>query len=492
MQVANTQFDRTKIYKVFISYCWTSAEHENWVYDLAEKLLHSGIDVKLDKWDLKQGQDKYAFMESMVNDEEINKVLVICDKGYKEKADKREGGVGTETQIITAELYSKVEETKFIPIIAECGERFDSYMPTFIKTRIGIDLSNDDTYEDEFEKLIRAITERPKHRKPKLGNLPSYLFEDEISTFKTKNIVATFKNNIFKNPKQAQSIVNDFMQDFMAIFSSFVISRDEYTEPYDEVIYNKIHDMKNLRDDYISLLEEWLKNDEIFDIDKIIKLFEDMYAYTEFKGEGSFYRTQMDHFKFFIWELFLYTVAILLGRECYAYVNILLNTKYFLNLRFHGEHQCDFLEFRFANVQSLEDRNRRLNMNLLSYTADLLCKRAVINGQNYVQRLTEVDLLLYYYSIITNKSYCWFPATYIYAEAPSGGELKINILKRLISKRHFEKVKALFNVDTPKELIDLFNTFNNEKYANIGYDRAFDSVPVLSYHILPDSIATSI
>ena len=139
MQVANTQFDRTKIYKVFISYCWTSAEHENWVYDLAEKLLHSGIDVKLDKWDLKQGQDKYAFMESMVNDEEINKVLVICDKGYKEKADKREGGVGTETQIITAELYSKVEETKFIPIIAECGERFDSYMPTFIKTRIGID-----------------------------------------------------------------------------------------------------------------------------------------------------------------------------------------------------------------------------------------------------------------------------------------------------------------------------------------------------------------
>lgn len=47
-------------------------------------------------------------MESMVQDSSIDKVLIICDKGYKEKADDREGGVGTETQIITPTLYGKV------------------------------------------------------------------------------------------------------------------------------------------------------------------------------------------------------------------------------------------------------------------------------------------------------------------------------------------------------------------------------------------------
>ncbi|MCJ8011028.1 hypothetical protein MUG84_04630 [Paenibacillus sp. KQZ6P-2] len=42
----------------------------------------------LDKWDLKEGHDINAFMESMVRSEEIEKVLVICDRGYKTKAEE--------------------------------------------------------------------------------------------------------------------------------------------------------------------------------------------------------------------------------------------------------------------------------------------------------------------------------------------------------------------------------------------------------------------
>lgn len=99
----------TREYKVFISYCWTTEEHENWVLELGTRLMENGINVKLDKWDLKEGHDKFAFMESMVTDESINKVLVICDKGYKEKSDKRQGGTGTETQIIVPEVYNKAK-----------------------------------------------------------------------------------------------------------------------------------------------------------------------------------------------------------------------------------------------------------------------------------------------------------------------------------------------------------------------------------------------
>lgn len=44
---------------------------------LAERLIGDGVNVILDVWDLKNGQDKYVFMEQMVEDSEIKKVLSL-------------------------------------------------------------------------------------------------------------------------------------------------------------------------------------------------------------------------------------------------------------------------------------------------------------------------------------------------------------------------------------------------------------------------------
>ena len=49
-----------RIPKIFISYAWGSSDL---VLELAQRLVSHGVDVVLDKWDLKEGQDKYAFME---------------------------------------------------------------------------------------------------------------------------------------------------------------------------------------------------------------------------------------------------------------------------------------------------------------------------------------------------------------------------------------------------------------------------------------------
>jgi SEFIR domain len=43
--------------KTFISYSWTSKDHERWVLDLATALRDNGVDVILDKWDLREGHD---------------------------------------------------------------------------------------------------------------------------------------------------------------------------------------------------------------------------------------------------------------------------------------------------------------------------------------------------------------------------------------------------------------------------------------------------
>lgn len=94
--------------KVFISYSWTKSDL---VLQVANRLMSHGVEVVLDKWDLKEGQDKYVFMEQCVNNSDITKVLIFCDKTYTEKANNRTGGVGDETVIISSEVY--VELTVF-------------------------------------------------------------------------------------------------------------------------------------------------------------------------------------------------------------------------------------------------------------------------------------------------------------------------------------------------------------------------------------------
>jgi len=141
--------------KAFMSYAWTTLKHEEWVINLASRLREDGVDVILDKWDLKQGQNTFAFMERMVTSSDIDKVLIICDKGYRDKADSRSGGVGTETHLITPEVYGNVEQEKFIPIIAEKDEQGSAFLPAYIKGLMYVDLSSPERFESGYEDLLR-------------------------------------------------------------------------------------------------------------------------------------------------------------------------------------------------------------------------------------------------------------------------------------------------------------------------------------------------
>ena len=105
--------------KAFISYGWSTPEHEEWVLALATRLREDGVDVIIDQWDLKPGHDAYKFMEQMVSDESVKRVILVCDRRYSEKADKRVGGVGTESQIISPELYGNSRQDKFAAIVRE-------------------------------------------------------------------------------------------------------------------------------------------------------------------------------------------------------------------------------------------------------------------------------------------------------------------------------------------------------------------------------------
>ncbi|OQP44152.1 hypothetical protein A4H97_33660 [Niastella yeongjuensis] len=108
---------------VFVSYSWDSETHRKWVLGLSERLREDGIESILDQWHAIPGDNLPEFMETAIRENDF--VIIICTPKYKQKADKRQGGVGYEGDIMTGEAFVMKNRRKFIPILRE-GEWKDS------------------------------------------------------------------------------------------------------------------------------------------------------------------------------------------------------------------------------------------------------------------------------------------------------------------------------------------------------------------------------
>lgn len=154
--------------RVFISYSHDSEEHKKWVLKFATDLQASGIEVILDQWDLSFGQDMSAFMQNGIT--QSDRVLLICSESYVNKADGGHGGVGYERLIVTNEVVSTIDTTKFIPVIRNNCSKVLS--PKFLGPRYYADLNDDLHYGARLDELVREIHGVRSARKPPLGENP--------------------------------------------------------------------------------------------------------------------------------------------------------------------------------------------------------------------------------------------------------------------------------------------------------------------------------
>lgn len=469
--------------KVFISYSWTNKDHEQWVLDLAERLMQDGVNVILDKWDLKEGQDTFAFMESMVRSaEKIDKVLIICDRGYKDKSNSRLGGVGTEAQIITPEIYKDVQQEKFIPIISERDDQGNHFIPTYIATRKYVDLSSED-FEENYDQLIRNIYKVPSFKKPALGLPPIHLFEEDVNHFKTTAILKLMEPVRYKHPDRLRSLWTQFSEAFVESLDQLNIRERVENEEAEVTIKNMIDKSIPLRNDYIKVMEILCVTEQITDED-IIEFFEEIYPFTKENQDSLRYADGYDQFKFLISELFLYTVTILIKSKKYSYISKLLHSEYYVRLKYRTQPTIRFTEFSFY-ISSLVQYNRKLELNRISVQADLLIERAI---KKYATDLIDTDLFLYYVSKLdksikqtSNKSY-WFPYTYIYFDNSN----VIKILNKLKSRSHFESIKVIFNIQSREELAKEIEEFESDG----GYRSGFNNIPNVTKHITSKDICT--
>lgn len=139
--------------KAFVSYSWDSNEHKKWVRELSTRLRKDGVDVILDQWHLVPGDQLPEFMERAVRESDY--VLIICTKKYKERSNNRQGGVGYEGDIMSAEVYTTRNHRKFIPIVRQKNPK-DS-VPNWLSGKYYIDLSDSPYKQMGYDDLIATL-----------------------------------------------------------------------------------------------------------------------------------------------------------------------------------------------------------------------------------------------------------------------------------------------------------------------------------------------
>jgi hypothetical protein len=144
-----------EIKKIFVTYAWSNEEFNTKVISFVDFLRKKGFDASLDK---KKSQESVAInFNKMMFDGIANsdKVIIVLNKNYKEKADNFLGGVDIEFQIIFEDR--KVNPNKYI-FVSFGDESLKDISPLAIGGTEVIDLRKDQN-DNNFNVLFSKIKE---------------------------------------------------------------------------------------------------------------------------------------------------------------------------------------------------------------------------------------------------------------------------------------------------------------------------------------------
>lgn len=456
--------------KVFISYSWSSKEYEEKVMDLAVKLQGDGVEVIIDKWSMQPGNDTINFMENCVKDPKINFVLMLLDKEYAEKANNKKGGVGIETQIISNEVYSNVEQSKFIPIIFDRDDEGKIYVPIYLKSKFHYDLTRDNS-DEEYVKLVKQIYGRQMYYKPELGNKPSWVDEDLNNPSSLKLKILQNKNN-----KNSFSLLEEEIK--KSVLGEDRIESTEKTEKNKVVIeiYNNSLEYRN------ALIEIFLNKCATDDfIDATCDFYENIKNWNK-QNSG----IKQEIWDAFIHESFIYLIAVLLKMKQYRTINIFITKSYFQ--QGYDDNITNFNHYFYShNYDIIQKAKCELDDKKYYSGMAQIWVENIYETKITKREFTQADILIYNLNILLNKEdWYWFPITYVYnGDSRFNSPLK-DFSVRLKSKYEVNKMKELFGINSVEELKNLFNAmkpFIENRQERYRYSMAFEYANLITDYI---------
>jgi hypothetical protein len=167
--------------RVLISHSALSPERHEWLIDLYKYLRENGINARLDAYALRPGMDLVQWMCNEL--EQADRVLLICDERYSDRADGRHGGVGWETMLIQGDLYAAMygdqshtphTGSKYIPIVLTSD--LDQGRPKYLKTLLAVHWPEGADEEKRRKDLVRELFGDSKILEgPPIGPRPTWL-----------------------------------------------------------------------------------------------------------------------------------------------------------------------------------------------------------------------------------------------------------------------------------------------------------------------------
>jgi hypothetical protein len=447
--------------KIFVSYRWSSPDHEEWVLRLATSLRASGIDVKLDKWHLKEGQDTLAFMESMVNDETITKVLLICDSGYVERANSREGGVGTEAQIVSAKVYNDTNQDKFAAIVVELDELGAPLLPTYMSTRLYFDMSSIDAEATNYEKLVRWIFNQPFHALPPIGENPNFLgktYATGSPLFKVGSAATTPTGVRLASTESAEGVLRSIAEESKTFHMQLVDDPQAA-----EKVYSSIKEIRPVAENAYRALRQIISSSSGSASDTVHTFFESLMKNWDRSPVGVRYsRWDNDVYQYFVHDLFVSFVAISMELRSFDLASEILSMPFF-KPRAHDQtgEAADYTEFRpyAESLDNFGQARRRISLH-----ADILneAHEHSIVGQTVFM---EADLTLHLRGILAPKLN-WYPISALYLAGTYGA---LPTYVRAKSKRFYERLKPLL-LNTEAEAIRSLLADRTSKKEGLRFD----------------------
>ncbi|MQW93251.1 hypothetical protein GFH30_04800 [Acinetobacter wanghuae] len=453
--------------KIFISYSWSSPEHEEWVLELAENLIKDGIDIALDKWELREGDDPIIFMESMVNDPTITKIIMIIDRKYTDRANQRHGGVGTESTILSQELYSKRDKNKIVAVIAEPN----APKPTFYAGRLHVDLSNTERYAEEYEKLVRWAYDKYKYEKPKLlGSAPSFIVaeEEQIALF-TNTQYRMAIDALEKGKSNASSLVKQYLDKLLLELPKFSIL--EKDNDLNELFKQKLEHFQP------HLYEFQKVVDAVCTHSNDPKIFKHFRSFLErllsllctVPNEKGRLTIDLELFSFFNYEFFLSLVTILIKNEEFNELKEILDELYMLPENFYQRH---LLEKKYMTFTVFLPREYGFIENILKpkYYSPLgdLIKDYSDDQVITFEEICEADAFLFIksltYALQIDDYYRkrWWPHVSFYIVRDRYHALKVFVKSE--RPTYFDEIKKVLNVKDLQFIIDILNINRENPY----------------------------
>ena len=472
--------------KVFISYAWGTKDYQMKVLAFATALRGDGIDVVIDKWSVEAGNDMNSFMEKSVHDESITNVLILLDENYAAKADGRQGGVGTETQIISQEVYKEVDQNKFIPVVFKRSEKGEVCKPIYLQGRYHFDLSVEENYDEEYKNLVRTLYGIDTYKVPALGKKPSWVDEQIVISPKTLSKYDSLMETIPKEIKidRFNSYLNEIKEAIENTLNDKMpnASFEEYLKHYDST--------RTIRSDYLALLSKcaWVEGHAESIADFFESVFNSVDKQSTIESEIS---------KIFIHELFICTIAFLLKKKMYVDIGYILGRTYFRDAPRYGKEKGEsYVLFYSGSIHRNLDNavNEKDGKKYLSGTANYWVNNiadSIITKSDF----TSADLLCFNYAVYGKyyvSDYKWFPLTYIYENTYNNSISRLAFL--IVSKEKVQKILPMFNHDTVESFVNQFKeiekNIRTKSYFDYRYSSSFESAPLLGSFINSEDIAT--